>query len=143
MEDQYQAIENLTLYGDLAVFLDDYANNLANKQLFEDRAMEKSFGRTSLNAISKVHRAFARAQVSANLSSALNQGGQLPIILAENGARNVAQALIELRSKDLKSWAAGSDFLTEKKGINYIVTSWKDRKSWTASYPPWRCGAGI
>ena len=75
-----------------------------------------------LNAISKVHRAFARAQVSANLSSALNQGGQLPIILAENGARNVAQALIELRSKDLKSWAAGSDFLTEKKGINYIVT---------------------
>ena len=134
------------------MFLDDYANNLANKQLFEDRAMEKSFGRTSLNAISKVHRAFARAQVSANLSSALNQGGQLPIILAENGARNVAQALIELRSKDLKSWAAGSDFLTEKKGINYIVTSWKDRrspepssrwKSWTASYPPWRCGAGI
>lgn len=88
VEDQYQAIENLTLYGDLAVFLDDYANNLANKQLFEDRAMEKSFGRTSLNAISKVHRAFARAQVSANLSSALNQGGQLPIILAENGARN-------------------------------------------------------
>lgn len=56
VEDQYQAIENLTLYGDLAVFLDDYANNLANKQLFEDRAMEKSFGRTSLNAISKVHR---------------------------------------------------------------------------------------
>lgn len=56
VEDQYQAIENLTLYGDLAVFLDDYANNLANKQLFEDRAMEKSFGRTSLNAISKAHR---------------------------------------------------------------------------------------
>ena len=127
VEDQYQAIENLTLYGDLAVFLDDYANNLANKQLFEDRAMEKSFGRTSLNAISKAHRAFARAQVSANLSSALNQGGQLPIILAENGTRNVAQALIELRSKDLKSWAAGSDFLTEKKGINYIVTGFGDR----------------
>ena len=127
VEDQYQAIENLTLYGDLAVFLDDYANNLANKQLFEDRAMEKSFGRTSLNAISKAHRAFARAQVSANLSSALNQGGQLPIILAENGARNVAQALLDLRSKDLKSWAAGSDFLTEKKGINYIVTGFGDR----------------
>ena len=52
-------------------------------------AMEKSFGRTSLNAISKVHRAFARAQVSANLSSALNQGGQLPIILAENGAQQL------------------------------------------------------
>lgn len=127
VEDQYQAIENLTLYGDLAVFLDDYANNLANKQLFEDRAMEKSFGRTSLNAINKAHRAFARAQVSANLSSALNQGGQLPIILAENGARNVAQALLDLRSKDLKSWAAGSDFLTEKKGINYIVTGFGDR----------------
>lgn len=127
VEDQYQAIDNLTLYGDLAVFLDDYANNLANKQLFEDRAMEKSFGRTSLNAISKAHRAFARAQVSANLSSALNQGGQLPIILAENGTQNVAQALLDLRSKDLKSWAAGSDFLTEKKGINYIVTGFGDR----------------
>ena len=127
VEDQYQAIENLTLYGDLAVFLDDYANNLANKQLFEDRAMEKSFGRTTLNAASKLHRAFARAQVSANLSSALNQGGQLPIILAENGTRNVARALLDLRSKDLKSWAAGSDFLTEKKGIDYIVTGWGDR----------------
>lgn len=127
VDDQYQAIENLTLYGDLAIFLDDYANNLANKQLFEDRAMEKSFGRTTLNAASKLHRAFARAQVSANLSSALNQGGQLPIILAENGTRNVAQALLDLRSKDLKSWAAGSDFLTEKKGINYIVTGFGDR----------------
>lgn len=127
VEDQYQAIENLTLYGDLAVFLDDYANNLANKQLFEDRAMEKSFGRTTLNAASKLHRAFTRAQVSANLSSALNQGGQLPIILAENGTRNVARALLDLRSKDLKSWAAGSDFLTEKKGIDYIVTGWGDR----------------
>lgn len=127
VDDQYQAIENLTLYGDLAIFLDDYANNLANKQLFEDRAMEKSFGRTTLNAASKLHRAFARAQVSANLSSALNQGGQLPIILAENGARNVAQALLDLRSKDLKSWAAGSDFLTEKKGIDYIVTGFGDR----------------
>lgn len=142
VEDQYQAIENLTLYGDLAVFLDDYANNLANKQLFEDRAMEKSFGRTSLNAISKVHRAFARAQVSANLSSALNQGGQLPIILAENGTRNVAQALIELRSKDLKNWAAGSDFLTEKKGIDYIVTSWKDRAI-TGAFKPLEFVDGI
>ena len=127
VDDQYQAIENLTLYGDLAIFLDDYANNLANKQLFEDRAMEKSFGRTTLNAASKLHRAFARAQVSANLSSALNQGGQLPIILAENGTQNVAQALLDLRSKDLKSWAAGSDFLTEKKGINYLVTGFGDR----------------
>ena len=127
VDDQYQAIENLTLYGDLAIFLDDYANNLANKQLFEDRAMEKSFGRTTLNAASKLHRAFARAQVSANLSSALNQGGQLPIILAENGTQNVAKALLDLRSKDLKSWAAGSDFLTEKKGINYIVTGFGDR----------------
>lgn len=142
VEDQYQAIENLTLYGDLAVFLDDYANNLANKQLFEDRAMEKSFGRTSLNAISKAHRAFARAQVSANLSSALNQGGQLPIILAENGTQNVAQALLDLRSKDLKSWAAGSDFLTEKKGINYIVTSWKDRAI-TGAFKPLEIVDGI
>lgn len=142
VDEQYQAIENLTLYGDLAIFLDDYANNLANKQLFEDRAMEKSFGRTSLNAISRVHRAFARAQVSANLSSALNQGGQLPIILAENGTRNVAQALIELRSKDLKSWAAGSDFLTEKKGINYIVTSWKDRAI-TGAFKPLEIVDGI
>lgn len=142
VDEQYQAIENLTLYGDLAIFLDDYANNLANKQLFEDRAMEKSFGRTSLNAISRVHRAFARAQVSANLSSALNQGGQLPVILAENGTRNVAQALIELRSKDLKSWAAGSDFLTEKKGINYIVTGFGDRAI-NAAFKPLEIVDGI
>lgn len=142
VDDQYQAIENLTLYGDLAIFLDDYANNLANKQLFEDRAMEKSFGRTTLNAASKLHRAFARAQVSANLSSALNQGGQLPIILAENGTQNVAQALLDLRSKDLKSWAAGSDFLTEKKGINYIVTGFGDRAI-TGAFKPLEIVDGI
>lgn len=142
VDDQYQAIENLTLYGDLAIFLDDYANNLANKQLFEDRAMEKSFGRTTLNAASKLHRAFARAQVSANLSSALNQGGQLPIILAENGTQNVAQALLDLRSKDLKSWAAGSDFLTEKKGINYIVTGFGDRAI-TGAFKPLEFVDGI
>lgn len=142
VDEQYQAIESLTLYGDLAIFLDDYANNLANKQLFEDRAMEKSFGRTTLNAASKLHRAFTRAQVSANLSSALNQGGQLPVILAENGARNVAQALIELRSKDLKSWAAGSDFLTEKKGINYIVTGFGDRAI-NAAFKPLEIVDGI
>lgn len=54
----------------------------------------------------------------------------------------MAQALIELRSKDLKSWAAGSDFLTEKKGINYIVTSWKDRAI-TGAFKPLEIVDGI
>ena len=49
VEKKYQEVDNISRYSELAVFLDDYANNLANKQLFEDRVMEKDFGRASLN----------------------------------------------------------------------------------------------
>ena len=122
VEKKYQEVDNISRYSELAVFLDDYANNLANKQLFEDRVMEKDFGRASLNVVGKFHRAFARAQVSGNLSSALNQGGQLPFILSENGAANVSQALADIARGRLKDWAMESDFLTEKRGIDYLVT---------------------
>lgn len=122
VEKKYQEVDNISRYSELAVFLDDYANNLANKQLFEDRVMEKDFGRASLNVVGKFHRAFARAQVSGNLSSALNQGGQIPFILSENGAANVSQALADIARGRLKDWAMESDFLTEKRGIDYLVT---------------------
>ena len=54
VEKKYQEVDNISRYSELAVFLDDYANNLANKQLFEDRVMEKDFGRASLNVCGEV-----------------------------------------------------------------------------------------
>lgn len=69
-------------------------------------------------------RAFGRAQVAGNLSSALNQTAQLPQIFAELGTRNTAQAIADIWSGKLRraGWAQESDFLTGKKGIDYLVT---------------------
>lgn len=124
----YDSVKNTTQYGQLAVWLDDYANSLAGKQVFADRDMERSFGRTSLNVGNKLTRAFTRAQVAGNLSSVLNQSSQLPIIQAELGSRYVGQAMTDILTGRLRKadWVQRSDFLMEKKGIDYISTSAED-----------------
>lgn len=124
----YDNVRNTTRYGQLAVWLDDYANMLAGKQVFADRDMERSFGRTSLNVGNKLTRAFTRAQVSGNLSSVLNQTSQLPIIQAEVGSRYIRHAMTDMLTGRLRraDWAQKSDFLMEKKGIEYITTSPSD-----------------
>lgn len=121
----YASVKNTSQYGQLAVYLDDYANHLAGKQLFSDRDMERSFGRTSLNIGNKLTRAFTRAQVSGNLSSVLNQLSQLPIIQAELGSKYTLHALRDNWNGRLRrgDWALKSDFLTEKNGLDYITTS--------------------
>lgn len=124
----YGSVQNTTQYGQLAVYLDDYANLLAGKQVFADRDMERTMGRASLNVGNKLHRAFTRAQVAGNLSSVLNQTSQLPIILAELGGKYTRHALLDNFNGRLRrgGWALESDFLTEKNGIDYITNTPQD-----------------
>ena len=125
VDKQYSNIGNTTLYSDLVVWMEDYANKLAGKQLLGDRDMERSVGRVSLNLGNKLVRCFARAQVAVNISSALNQMSQVSQILAENGAGNTAAAFKDIVAGNCKKgdWNLDSDFLTEKKGIHYLVNT--------------------
>lgn len=68
---------------------------------------------------------FARAQVAGNLSSALNQTAQLPTIIAENGLGNTLGALGDIMSGKTRraGFAEESDFLTGKKGLDFIVNT--------------------
>lgn len=125
IEKQYKDLDNTTKFSDFVVYLDDYANNLAAKQVFADRDMERTFGRLSLNIGKKLSNAFARAQVAGNLSSALNQTSQLPLISAELGTRYTARAWKDNWNGQLRrgAWAMESDFLAEKNGVDYITTT--------------------
>lgn len=125
VDKQYEDIRNTTKFSDLVMWLDDYANKLAGKQLFADRNMERTVGRTSLNVSRKLTQMFARAKVAGNLSSALNQASQLPMILADNGVKYTAAAVKDnFTGRQKKTgWAQESDFLTEKAGIHYLVNT--------------------
>lgn len=114
-----------TTYSDFVMWLDDYANKLAEKQLMADRDMERTLGRKSLNIVAKISRAFARAQVSLNISTALNNAAQIPQIIGENGVINTMAAAKDFVSGKLRraTWFQESDVLTEKKGIKYIVNT--------------------
>lgn len=121
-------ITQTTKYGDLVTWLDDYANKLAGKQLFNDRNTEKEFGRMSLNIPKKLVNAFTRANVAGNLSSALNQTAQLPMIAGELGPKYVAEAIGDIASGKAKGdFADRSDFLTEKRGIRYLTSTKGDK----------------
>lgn len=118
-------LKDKTVYSDFVMWLDDYANKLAGKQLMADRDMERTMGRTSLNVVSRLSRAFARAQVAGSFSSALNQQAQIPQIIGENGVQNTARAVKDVIDGKLTkaAWLQESDFLTEKKGVNYIAST--------------------
>lgn len=124
----FNNITQTTKYGDLVTWLDDYANKLAGKQLFNDRSMEREVGRMSLNVGRKLVSTFARANVAGNLSSALNQTAQLPMIAGELGPKYVAEAIGDIASGKAKGdFADRSDFLTEKRGIRYLTSTKGDK----------------
>ena len=124
----FDDVTQTTKYGDLVTWLDDYANKLAGKQLFNDRNTEKEFGRTSLNVGRKLVSTFARANVAGNLSSALNQTAQLPMIAGELGPKYVAEAIGDIIKGETKGdFADRSDFLTEKRGIRYLTSTKGDK----------------
>ena len=124
----FDDVTQTTKYGDLVTWLDDYANKLAGKQLFNDRSMEREVGRTSLNVGRKLVSTFARANVAGNLSSALNQTAQLPMIAGELGPKYVAEAIGDIIKGETKGdFADRSDFLTEKRGIRYLTSTKGDK----------------
>lgn len=122
VESLFDSIKKTSKYSDLTVWLDDYANKLAGKQLFSDRDMEREVGRTSLNVGRKLNKMFARANVAGNLSSSLNQTAQLPMIAGEIGPKYVIKAVNDIIAGKTKGdFADQSDFLTEKNGIDYLT----------------------
>ena len=122
VEGLFDSIKKTSKYSDLTVWLDDYANKLAGKQLFSDRDMEREVGRTSLNVGRKLNKMFARANVAGNLSSSLNQTAQLPMIAGEIGPKYVIKAVNDIVAGKTKGdFADQSDFLTEKNGIDYLT----------------------
>ena len=122
VEGLFDSIKKTSKYSDLTVWLDDYANKLAGKQLFSDRDMEREVGRTSLNVGRKLNKMFARANVAGNLSSSLNQTAQLPMIAGEIGPKYVIKAVNDIIAGKTKGdFANQSDFLTEKNGIDYLT----------------------
>jgi len=118
----YERISNSTKNSNLVMWLDNYANILAGKQSFADRGWEYSTGRKSLNLANKLNNAFQKANVAGNLSSALNQTAQLPMIAAELGERDFLKAAADLASGKTKAWAQDSDFLTAKAGREQLYT---------------------
>ena len=122
VEGLFDSIKKTSKYSDLTVWLDDYANKLAGKQLFSDRDMEREVGRTSLNVGRKLNKLFARANVAGNLSSSLNQTAQLSMIAGEIGPKYVIKAVNDIIAGKTKGdFADQSDFLTEKNGIDYLT----------------------
>lgn len=125
-DEKYRSIEDATEFSDLVSWLDDYANKLAGKQLFEDRAMEREVGREALNGAKKLNHMFARANVAGNLSSALNQTAQLPMIATELGQKYTWRAVGDIlrgKTTGMSAFRGESDFLTEKSGIDYIQST--------------------
>ena len=136
VEGLFDSIKKTSKYSDLTVWLDDYANKLAGKQLFSDRDMEREVGRTSLNVGRKLNKLFARANVAGNLSSSLNQTAQLPMIAGEIGPKYIIKAVNDIIAGKTKGdFADQSDFLTEKNGIDYLTNDKGSKITSTLFWP--------
>lgn len=122
----FAAEKNNTRYSDLAVWLKNYGDVLAGKQFGGDRGAEHRGGRGILKLGTQLTQAFARANVAGNVSSAVNQIAQLPTILGERSKRSIAQAALEFSTGKLRQFQMDSDFITGKKGVDYISNTFAD-----------------
>ena len=122
----FAAEKNNTRYSDLAVWLKNYGDVLAGKQFGGDRGAEHRGGRGILKLGTQLTQAFARANVAGNVSSAVNQIAQLPTILGERSKRSIAQATAEFAAGKLRQFQMDSDFITGKKGVDYISNTFAD-----------------
>lgn len=119
----YENINGMTKYGQFVSVLDDYTNKLAGKQTKVDRVFEDKFGRSFLNLGNKLSAIFGQSTIVGNLSSALNQTAQIPMLTAEVGVGNVAEAVRDIATGKTKAdgWEGASDFLTGKRGIDQLT----------------------
>lgn len=119
--------QNNTRYSDLVVWLKNYGDILAGKQFGGDRGTEYMGGREWLNIGNKLVGAFAKANVAGNLSSVLNQSAQLAMLQATRSQRAILKATQEFCTGKLGEFRKEIDFLTGKKGIDYLVQSGTDK----------------
>lgn len=119
----YENINGMTKYGQFVSVLDDYTNKLAGKRTTGDRTIEHEVGRTALNIGNKLTKIFGESTIVGNLSSALNQTAQIPMLTAEVGVGNVAEAVRDIVTGETKAdgWEGASDFLTGKRGIDQLT----------------------
>nr|DAJ61996.1 MAG TPA: hypothetical protein [Caudoviricetes sp.] len=119
----YENINGMTKYGQFVSVLDDYTNKLAGKRTTGDRTTEHEVGRTALNIGNKLTKIFGESTIVGNLSSALNQTAQIPMLTAEVGVGNVAEAVRDIATGKTKAdgWEGASDFLTGKRGIDQLA----------------------
>lgn len=131
----YEQIGDVSRYSEMVKYLDNYANRLAGKQNMADRGAEAATGRGSLNWINALTGKFGGAKLAFNVSSALNQTGQLPIVMAENGEGNTAKAIRDFfGSKEVRDdFVKSSNYLKGKKGVNWLIrdeTTWEKVQSY-------------
>lgn len=127
----YDQIGNVTRYSEMAKYLDNYANRLAGKQNYVDRGAEAATGRGSLNWINTLSGKYGGAKLALNVSSAINQTSQLPMVAVENGEKYTAAAMRDFFKKDRSSFVNESNFLKGKKGVNWLLgaeTGWEKFK---------------
>ena len=119
----FENINGMTKYGQFVSVLDDYTNKLAGKRTTGDRTIEHEVGRTALNIGNKLTKIFGQSTILGNLSSALNQTAQIPMLTAEVGVGNVAEAVRDIVTGETKTdgWEGASDFLTGKRGIDQLT----------------------
>lgn len=119
----FENINGMTKYGQFVSVLDDYTNKLAGKRTTGDRTIEHEVGRTALNIGNKLTKIFGQSTILGNLSSALNQTAQIPMLTAEVGVGNVAEAVRDIVTGETKAdgWEGASDFLTGKRGIDQLT----------------------
>lgn len=119
----FENINGMTKYGQFVSVLDDYTNKLAGKQTKADRVFEDKICRNFLNLGNKLSAIFGQSTIVGNLSSALNQTAQIPMLTAEVGVGNVAEAVRDIVTGETKAdgWEGASDFLTGKRGIDQLT----------------------
>nr|DAL78723.1 MAG TPA: Large polyvalent protein associated domain 23 [Bacteriophage sp.] len=127
IEEMLGEAQNNTRYSDLVVWLKNYGDILAGKQFGGDRGTEYGGGREWLNIGNKLVGAFAKANVAGNLSSVLNQSAQLAMLQATRSQRAILKATQEFCTGKLGEFRKEIDFLTGKKGIDYLVQSGTDK----------------
>lgn len=118
----YQDAKDMKKFGEFVSWLDDYTNRLAGKQTKLDRSIESFTGRRFLNLGNKLTKIFGESTIVGNLSSALNQTAQIPMLIREVGNINTITAVKDIITGETRrgNWSTESDFLTGKRGVDYI-----------------------
>lgn len=104
--------------------LENYTNVIAGKQTMGDRASEAEFGRAALSTSGKIRGVFARAAITGNVSSALAQVVQLPMVVSECGNGNLMRAIWDVATRNLNKktdFDSRSVFITGKRGTNRVA----------------------